>query len=62
MFISSNKERSNKIFIKITRKYFIKLMNSMLRNSSLEKDGVEVTKQSLRKYKATRKCYCCFKS
>ena len=33
------------------RKYFIKLMNSMLRNSSIEKDGVEVTKQSLRKYK-----------
>jgi hypothetical protein len=33
------------------RKYFIKLMNSMLRNSSTEKDGVEVTKQSLKKYK-----------
>jgi hypothetical protein len=33
------------------RKYFIRLMNSMLRNSSTEKDGVEVTKQSLKKYK-----------
>ena len=33
------------------RKYFIRLMNSMLRFSTLEKTGVEVTKRALKKYK-----------
>ena len=33
------------------RKYFIRLMNSMLRFSTQEKTGVEVTKRALQKYK-----------
>ena len=33
------------------RKYFIRLMNSMLRFSTQERTGVEVTKTALRKYK-----------
>lgn len=33
------------------RKYFIRLMNSMLRFSTQEKTGVEVTKKALQKYK-----------